>query len=255
MLADLCSITCKGRIALQRQDRHYEAAFCIIQDTLPSLTNDFSFLHENESAYYNGLPVDKRRLSYLLGRKAAKTAVAELTAHADLQSIEIGSGVFQFPIVKTAVAQNLQVSISHCDKLGVAVAFQEEHPMGVDIERIDHGKKEVMKTYVSVNETVLIENNQLSVSAGATAMWTIKEALSKILKTGLTVGGAILEVKTFEKYNEVYISTFRHFIQYKAISLPAGDYVCSIVLPKNTKPALENFCRAFSNIVNRVNVL
>jgi hypothetical protein len=42
----------------------------------------------------------------------------------------------------------------------------------------------------------------------------------------------------------VYVSTFRHFLQYKAISFHCDGYICSIVLPGGTSPALGDFLSA-----------
>jgi len=233
-----------GKIGLNRLQHVFEAGFAIRCGDLPALAGDLSFLSVHEREYYDRLQVGKRKLSFLLGRMAAKTAISELLGRQDLLSIEIGFGVFQFPVVKTDVPQNLQVSISHCNEVAVALAFPEEHPMGIDIESIDQNKTKVIKGLVVAGEAQVIMDTGLLDAAGYTALWTIKEALSKIIRTGLTIESALLEVKTAVRMGDVYISTFRHFLQYKAISFPCDGYMCSIVLPKGTSPALDDFLSA-----------
>lgn len=78
---------------------------------------------------------------------------------------------------------NLHVSMSHCSK-GVAVAV-DEHPVGIDIEKIQTTVKDDLCRYV-LNETeyenVLSSENP---EAEFTRLWTMKEALLKLRGTGL----------------------------------------------------------------------
>jgi len=237
------------KIILNREKQTFTASFCIIQETLTSLTK-LSILHRDEKAYYDTLKFDKRKHSYLLGRLAAKKAIAELTGEKNISSIAINYGVFHFPIVKNAIHQNIQVSITHCDDIGIALAFPEAHPLGVDIERMDENRMEAMKSQMNATEFELITNGNIPLSLGCTAFWTIKEALSKIFRTGLTMDFKILEINAFEQVDLAYISTYKYHAQYKAISYAVGEYICSIVLPKNTTPVLQPFWNSLTDIAN-----
>lgn len=238
------------KIILQREKETFTAAYCIIQENLNSLIENCSFLHSSEKAYYDILKFDKRKHSYLLGRLAAKKAIAELTGEKNISSIAINYGVFHFPIVKNAIHQNIQVSITHCDDIGIALAFPEEHPLGVDIERMDENRMEAMKSQMNATEFELITNGNIPLSVGCTAFWTIKEALSKIFRTGLTMDFKVLEINAFEQVDLAYISTYKYHAQYKAISYAVGEYICSIVLPKNTTPVLQPFWNSLTDIAN-----
>lgn len=235
----------KGKILLQREQKDFDAGFCIMKGELPNLIKDISLLHPNEHAYYNTLKFDRRRTSYLLGRMAAKKAISEIVKELKYQSISIDFGIFQYPVVKNI--ENIQVSISHCGNLGVALAFPEEHPIGVDIEKVEQKKIAAIEKQISFNEFKLMLDCNLSLPVGCTAIWTIKEGLSKIFKTGLTMDFSLLELKSIEKVNSVYLSTFCHCAQYKAITYHSGDYVCSVILPKKTESELAHFWNAFTN--------
>jgi hypothetical protein len=67
-------------------------------------------------------------------------------------------------------------------------------------------------------------------------MWTIKEALSKVLKTGMMTPMEIYQVNAIDQvlYNGFCVSTFTYFSQYKALSFPWKNTLCSIILPKET---------------------
>ena len=60
----------------------------------------------------------------------------------------------------------------------------------------------------------------------------------------------ILEINSFEQVDLAYISTYKYYAQYKAISCAVGEYICSIVLPKNTTPVLQPFWNFFTDIAN-----
>lgn len=223
----------------------------MLKEKLPELKKNIVLLHPDEKGYYDTLKFDNRKSSYLLGRIASKAAISELIEEEEgMKSISIGFGVFNFPVVQRSVGRNIQVCISHCDNFGVALAFPEEHPLGVDIEKPDPHKIDTMKSVVCAEELELISNCNLPMSIGCTLIWTVKESLSKIFRTGLTMDVKISEIKSLNKTDSVYISTFRHFAQYKAISRCGGDYICSIVLPKNTTPALDQFWNSFASFAN-----
>ena len=232
----------KGKILLRRKTSNFLVGFCIIRKEFPELEKQLFLLHPDEKKYYASLKFEKRKISYLLGRIAAKTAILELDSiKSTMQSFAINSGVFQFPVVKYIQYQNIQVSISHCDFFGVALAFPEEHPLGIDIEEIKEDRVDVMKTIICEKELDLMNNNLLSLAVGSTMVWTIKESLSKVLKTGLTLDFKFLEIESIEKVGVSYISTFKHFMQYKAISYKIGNYICSIVQPKKTFAEWDHF--------------
>lgn len=186
-------------------------------------------LHPAEELYYAQLKADKRRESYLMGRLAAKQAVSELTGVADLRSICIESGIFGFPVVRCA---NVQVSISHCDEAAVAIAFPEHHPVGVDIEIVREENMETLATALVENEKRLLGGDN---AFGYTAVWSAKEALSKILKTGLTLDFEILQVQSVAEEQAVLVFKYKYFYQYKAIVFPYGRFVITCAVPANSK--------------------
>ncbi|WP_103867464.1 4'-phosphopantetheinyl transferase superfamily protein [Aquimarina sp. I32.4] len=224
-----------SEILLKRENTDFKAGFCLINKGLPELNKEIDLLHPSEKSYYECLKFERRRKSYLLGRIAAKRAVLKLLDDdKKIVSFSIQFGVFQFPVVKNIQNENIQVSISHCNNIGVALAFPEEHPMGIDIEKIDEAKINIIKSIISDEEEGIIKSFSLAKREGFTIMWSIKEALSKILKTGLTVDFKIFEIKLIHQQGFFFIGIFKNFIQYKSISFIENNYVCSIVLPKNT---------------------
>lgn len=236
-----------NNLILTRQEKDFHAAFCMTRATLPALTADLSMLHPQEKQHYNSLRFDPRRQSYLLGRLTAKKAVSQL-AGIDAGSFYIDQGIFEFPVVK-GTGQNIQASISHCDDIGMALAFPEEHPLGLDIEHISGERADAMKSQISGAEEALLQGCNLPQLTGYTIAWTIKEALTKVLRTGLTMDLRLTEIKLLEKNDRHYVAAFRHFSQYKAMCFYSGDYACSVVLPAKTAACLDEVWDCFTRIV------
>ena len=205
-----------------------------------------TFLHEKEKESLSKVPSKERILSYLMGRYAAKEAFRKALPEAqNPREIAIIRGVFYQPVIVSSVGHSYQVSISHCQGLGGALLFPEIHPMGMDIETIqkkegsssDAIKKEMTEAELFLGEKLFKRQGE---NVYLTCLWTIKESLAKILRTGLTLNLKLLEIKSMEKKGGCFESQFIHFTQYKTLSWKLGDHMISISLPKNTKTNLEH---------------
>ncbi|OEK09345.1 hypothetical protein A8C32_11535 [Flavivirga aquatica] len=240
----------KEKILLSRNEGDFKIGFCILKKNLPDILNYIDLLHEEEIAYYSTLKFDKRKTSYLQGRIAAKHAISELVQdNQTLNSISIKFGVFQFPVVKNLANKNIQISISHSDEYGIACAFPEEHPIGIDIQKINNDL-DIMANYVFEKESQQIASCSLEKKIGNTLIWASKESLSKILKTGLTLDFKIMEINSIFKKEGCYVCHFKNFTQYKSISKSIDGYVCSVVLPRRTSSVL--IMSLFENIEKHI---
>lgn len=202
------------------------------------LTDEYkNWLGENEYDYYNTLKFEKRKLDFLRGRIAAKNAIAEIIEKVSPTLININAGVFKFPVVKGV--SNIQISITHAENFAVSIAFPDEHPIGIDLEKVDNAKMDVMKNVNLYDEIRLTDKANLAGPVGHTLLWTVKESLSKILRTGLTINFGLLQVATLNANDGYFLSTFSNFHQYKAISYVINDYVFTVALPILSKVNLD----------------
>lgn len=231
----------RRKFALLREGIAHFAAYAILREDTDELKEHLEILHPEERTYYDNLKFDKRKVSYLLGRISAKKAIGALSSYEDLSRIAITPGVFLFPVVKHSVTRNIQVSITHCDNIGISLVHPEEHPVGIDLERTDKSNTDAIKEQLTDHELSMSAAVPLRPSVSFTMLWTMKEALSKILRTGLTMDLKVLEIHSLLKEGDLYTSQFKHLIQYKAISCISGAYVCSIVVPARTTPELAPF--------------
>lgn len=224
----------KGKLFLSRSENILEANLCCsFFSTMADYEDTIKFLHPDEADYYNSLSSEKRKKSFLIGRFVAKQAIADLSGEVISPNILIQPGIFTQPVV-VGNKQNIQVSITHCNDVGAALAFPEAHPMGIDIEKINPKHNDVLARQVTKTELKHINDWPLSYIEGLTLCWTVKEALSKVLKTGLTTPFEVFEIYKSELYNNSIISHYKNFSQYKAISFVIGGFICSLAYPAKT---------------------
>ena len=194
-----------------------------------------TLLGPTEKDYFLTLRSEKRQKSYLLGRYAAKLALKDLLSEPDLRSIEIVKGVFEQPIVQCKSQAGWGVSIGHTGLLAAGLAFPIGHPMGIDIERIDPTRQETIFSQLSSQEVEWIEQTGPDRDRVATAFWAAKEALSKVLTTGLMTPLQIYNLTEFSRIDSgVWEGRYQNFAQYKVRVWTGSTYVLAITLPQRS---------------------
>lgn len=223
------------KLALQRADGLYPAAIAVTQHSLAQLKEiRHSFLHQEELDFFGTLKLPKVQHSYLLGRYAAKTALSAFMSEVVLPDTKIVSGIFQQPVLHLSGAGNIQLSISHTTEMGIAVVFQEGHPMGVDVEAVNAEQADTIKGVITPHEKDKLLDIDGDENKSLTVLWTIKEALSKVLKTGLMTPFHLYEIEDIEHKGNVIVCSFINFPQYQSISWVSKGHAWSIVLPKKS---------------------
>ncbi|MBV8338075.1 MAG: 4'-phosphopantetheinyl transferase superfamily protein, partial [Alphaproteobacteria bacterium] len=200
----------------------------------PTLTAT-TFLTASELAYWQSLAFPGRRLSYLLGRDAAKQAVAALTGITDPRTFEVAAGVFHQPVVRGASFHPIGVSITHCNTVACAVAFPDEHPMAIDVEPVDAHRAAVMERELAACEIRALEAIGCGAIVARAVCWTAKEALSKALRCGLTCPCSLLAITRVLAAEGRVAGEFENFGQYRFESSIRHDLVLTLVLPRRTR--------------------
>jgi phosphopantetheinyl transferase len=217
-----------------------------------------AILHADELQYFLPLPVVRRRVSYLLGRYAAKRALSAGLGNPAFTSINIVPGVFSNPIVCYPTGNPWQVSISHSDSLVCAIAFPTLHPMAVDVECVDPEKVPAMATQLSNTERAELVSQGMDVTTASTLLWTAKESLSKALCTGLMCPFEVFEVHSITRISpSEFEGLYRNLAQYKFRSWIYDTNILTITLPRRTEivfdggqPRIPSQSRAGATAVN-----
>lgn len=233
--------TCTFSLRLNREEESLTASLCLAKLALSQLEQSASsWIHPQESTMLERLTFPRRRTSYLMGRYCAKQAIQQIDNSLILNEIWIGEGIFHQPILYGNEINTMQVSIAHTHDLGAALVFDERYPMGIDIElNNDHHASTIISELTSFEQDLL--NNQWPVSSNIQPypwIWTVKEALGKALKTGLTVPMSVYAIKEIGHEGDFIMSTYKNFSQYKALSFFWREVIVSVVLPRKTEMTL-----------------
>ena len=223
------------KIFLEREHWHGEAILGI--SLMPShklFDQKERFLHKSELKYLAKCNNEKKIHQFLQSRRLSKELLSIKLKEKNLTKIQIESGVFNQPLITYPSTSNPAISISHSDNCSACIITSESHPMGIDIEKIKNDKKEIIASQISLAEKEIIKKLPVNEHITHLQLWTAKEAISKVLKTGLMASFEIYETDSAKVSGNNTIFTFRNFGQYKAISFEVKGNICSLVLPKKT---------------------
>ncbi|MCT4598811.1 MAG: 4'-phosphopantetheinyl transferase superfamily protein [Vallitalea sp.] len=202
----------------------------LVHSTVKSIESieliNFSENELNQIAKYH---VSKRKMQYILGRYAMKTAVNNLISHNNM--IEIGYGLLGYPIV-SRTNQAIEITLSHCENEAIAIAFNKDIMLGIDIEKINIERQDVLEKVTTNREHIINEKINLPSITFMTLIWTAKEALSKAIKTGFTVDMEIFQVKNIFEKGGVYYIDFLYFPTFSAIGKVVKDKIVTIAYVK-----------------------
>lgn len=203
----------------------------------------YEVLSQHELEKYGSFKFEFGKVEYLLGRYSAKRAYLKLTnKHVNYSEIDIRNGIFEQPYF--ADDANFDVSISHSRSVGGALVFDRAFPMGFDLEVIDRERLKTIRLSVSDEE---LEHLYGDYENNITAIWCMKEALSKSLKTGLTIPYEMLCLTELTKDSEdVFTCKFKDFTQYNGIAKIFDGIVIAISYPMQLQIFMrrENVCKS-----------
>ena len=141
-----------------------------------------TLLSAQEQAYFKTLRFPKRRNEWLGGRFALKRVVGRILNTDNLSQVEVLPQESGKPkLLVGGEVTRLAYSITHSNGFAVAAASADEKYIGIDLEKIEH-RIEAWKNDFFHPSELTSEGDEF-----LTALWTQKEALVKLLGTGLSL--------------------------------------------------------------------
>ncbi len=237
-------------LRLQTAERDYPVVMSVFNSP-GRMEDNLDWLHPGEFEYLHTLNFPRRRHSYLAGRYVAKHAVAGfIDAYVPFHEIEISHGLLGQPVVTAAGRPNIQVSISHCDDAASALAFPESVPLGIDVELICTSRLDVLYNQLTDRERDVWNRLPFAPEASLTMLWSGKEALSKVLRTGLTMPQHYYETIELEVNSSGFYGRYANFPQHRFLAYATESHSYAITYPYHTiitdidgQPLESNFHR------------
>ena len=222
---------------LRRETGEFQVYLSFLSIDNISEASDNILTGKSDRDYYESVHNDNKKKEFLAGRSAVVHSL--FLAGYPKDSITINRGVFGSPYIAGLYSNLPEVSIAHSHGVAVALVFPAGQQLAIDLEKINCDKISRMKAIRSVltNEELkgIADDPEMSAIPLYT-LWSQKEALSKVLKCGLTVPFSVLETITPVVHGEWSEALFRNFFQYRVVSfLFQRKFVFSMVLPRKTE--------------------
>ena len=166
--------------------------------------------HNERKSYWDMVEkkLDNRRMDWLFGRTTAKDVVRVwFRKHYGIEiypaDIEIGEDDYGRPVPKGWWAQETNItpalSVSHADRMAVAVVGSPGQRLGVDIEPIREREQGFEKLTFTEEERALLNSLEASTrEEWVTRFWCAKESVGKALGRGLIEGPKSLVVQELD---------------------------------------------------------
>lgn len=149
---------------------------------LSSLPPADGILSERERAFYETLRFPKRRTEWLGGRFALKQLVCGQFLRTELSDVEVLPHESGKPVLRIGGKPcNLAFSITHSHGYAVAAVSATYKFLGIDLEKTEHRIDAWANDFFHPSELTARDD------AFLTGLWTQKEALVKLLGTGLSL--------------------------------------------------------------------
>lgn len=149
---------------------------------LSSLPPADGILSERERAFYETLRFPKRRTEWLGGRFALKQLVCDRILGTDLRQAEVLPHESGKPVLLVGGKPcNLAFSITHSRGFAAAAVSATHEFLGIDLEKTEHRIDAWANDFFHPSELTARDDTFL------TGLWTQKEALVKLLGTGLSL--------------------------------------------------------------------
>ena len=224
------------RLDLQREGGAPHAAICLTGGDSAALSaSRAEWIHPDEEHQFQHAGVPKRQTDYLRGRFCAKAALGALVGGLVARDVCVTGGVFGQPVVRGPGVANQQVSIAHSGDWAAALAFDEAHPMAIDIESHDAHHEATIRREVSTSELTALARAGIAEPLSLTLLWAAKESLAKVLRTGLMAPLSFYEVAAVEPAEGGGVTCeYRHFTQYKSQCGILGKLAVAIALPRKS---------------------
>ncbi len=217
-----------------------ENVVCIVEEVDLSFPPDY-ILSNLETEKYNKFKSDKGRIEYLLGRYASKIAYNKISGKCiPYESISIENGIFEQPILNSNF---WDISISHAHHIGAGIIFDKKFPIGIDLERLNIKNIKLIQEKVYKEEIIDVIDQPEVVYL--TVIWCLREAVSKAIKTGLTIPIDLLKLKKLSKVSNWFLCEFENFPQYYGAAQVIENYVFAIAHPMQLGHVNDEFKEYF----------
>lgn len=235
-----------------------EAVVCFVRNNEFGAENEPDWFSDKERSYIASLRYAKRRQEYRASRISAKGAAKAFCGSDSVIDISVGSGVLWNPYITVSGHPNLGVSICHTADFSCAAVFDEAYICGIDAEQVNERHFRTLSECATEREKALLLSIDSDEMMKLTLLWTIHEALSKALRTGLSLGMDYYEISEIAPCGSCgcLAGKFALFTQFEFYSfISQKDRTAfSVAVPKNSSCRFENADAYFYERIDKISL-
>lgn len=163
------------------------------------LSEPVGLLGPLELEKYSRFKLIKRKTEWLAGRLAAKDLLREVAPSArnlSVAEIQILSADDGSPTIRLDhTGEDCgRLSITHSNDLVACAYSSADHPIGIDLEKIEQRGEEFVADYFTPGEQYqILQSTPVQRAFRSTLLWSAKEAVLKALSTGLRMDTRSIE--------------------------------------------------------------
>ena len=148
------------------------------------------WLSTREAEHADAFRFPKRRAEWVLGRLAAKRALAALLAaeEGELAELEIRSHPDGFPLpFRRGAPLPVTLSLSHRAGVALAAVRPDCGALGCDVELVERRSEAFVRDYLDADERARVEARHADRDWLVPLLWSAKESALKALRLGLSL--------------------------------------------------------------------
>ncbi|MDR1334553.1 MAG: 4'-phosphopantetheinyl transferase superfamily protein [Holosporaceae bacterium] len=197
--------------------------------------NDYAkLLSAEELERIRSIQSEKVKRQYCFGRILTKKALAVLIGEFAFSDVSILNEKSGCPIIIPS-GLGYATSITHSNEIVASFVFKNCFSFGIDVENLRETALEALASVALAQEPVPRDLKNLTIA------WTLKESLSKALKSGFRLPFSEFEISSFVQNEDIFSCSYKRYPDFQGIALFDGKNSFAFTYPKKVSVAAEYF--------------
>jgi 4'-phosphopantetheinyl transferase EntD len=199
-------------------------AFAHVSDLPVSFDDYMELLSTEELERMRCIGSEKVKRQYCFGRILTKKALASLVGEFTFSDISVLNEKSGCPII-IPLGLGYATSITHSNEIIASFVFRNHFSFGIDVENLREGALEALASIAMAQDPVPRDLKNLTIA------WTLKESLSKALKSGFRLPFSEFELSSFSQNGDIFNCSYRKYPNFLGIALFDGKNSFALTYP------------------------
>jgi phosphopantetheinyl transferase len=181
----------------------------------------------------NSIGSEKVKKQYCLARVLTKKALSSFTGEFAFNDVSVLNEKNGCPFIESS---EYAVSITHTNDIVAVLVFKNNFSFGIDIESPREKAKEALESILIDGEPVCRDLENLTVA------WTLKESLSKALKSGFYLPFTEFEILNLSRHEDIFTCLYKKHPEFKGTAIFRNGNSVAFTYPADFTLMMHNIC-------------